>query len=120
MAQAHSSGTDRVIRCTTTISVIVLAAIAAIVSYKHMYQLVLRYGETSWTAALLPISVDGMIVASSMSLLLDSRHGRRSGPLPWSLLILGSTASLAANIAAAISGRPDHRRLAQLRPDRRL
>jgi hypothetical protein len=27
-------------------------------SYKHMYLLVRRYGETSWTAALLPVSVE--------------------------------------------------------------
>jgi hypothetical protein len=45
---------------------VVLAVIAAVVSYKHMYLLVRRYGETSWTAALLPVSVDGMIAASSM------------------------------------------------------
>ena len=78
-----------------------LGVIAALVSYKHMYLLVRRHGESSWTAALLPISVDGMIVAASMSLLLDSRHGRRSGLLPWILLILGSAASLAANVAVA-------------------
>ena len=61
MAEARLDGADRVIRWMTTLSVIVLAIIAAIVSYKHMYLLVRRYGETSWTAALLPISVDGMI-----------------------------------------------------------
>ncbi|WP_433475060.1 DUF2637 domain-containing protein [Spirillospora sp. CA-142024] len=83
------------------VSVIVLAGIAAVISYKHMYQLVLRYGETSWTAMLLPVSVDGMIVVASMSLLVDSRQGRRSGMLPWTLLVLGSAASLAANIAVA-------------------
>ncbi|WP_268920450.1 DUF2637 domain-containing protein [Actinomadura soli] len=61
----------------------------------------LRYGETSWTAALLPVSVDGMIAVASMSLLVDSRQGRRSGMLPWALLVLGSAASLAANVAVA-------------------
>ncbi len=101
MAKTQGGATDWVIRGTTTLSVTVLAVIAAIVSYKHMYLLVRRYGETSWTAALLPVSVDGMIVVSSMSLLLDSRHGRRSGLLPWSLLIIGSAASLAANVAVA-------------------
>ncbi|WP_460335003.1 DUF2637 domain-containing protein [Actinoallomurus acanthiterrae] len=101
MAETQFGRTDRAIRGTTTLSVIVLAVIAAIVSYKHMYLLVRRYGETSWTAALLPISVDGMIVASSMSLLVDSRHGRRSGLLPWMLLAIGSAASLAANVAVA-------------------
>jgi hypothetical protein len=71
------------------------------VSYRHMYLLVRRYGETSWTAVLPPVSVDGMIVTSSMSLLMDSRSCRRSGLLPWALLIIGSTASLAANVAVA-------------------
>jgi hypothetical protein len=36
-----------------------------------------------------------MIVAASMSLLLDSRLGRRGGVLPWALLIIGALASLA-------------------------
>ncbi|MFI8552881.1 hypothetical protein [Spirillospora sp. NPDC077959] len=36
-----------------------------------------------------------------MSLLVDSRQGRRSGLLPWTLLVLGSAASLAANVAVA-------------------
>lgn len=101
VATTGNGHTERAIRWATTLSVIVLAIIAAIISYKHMYLLVRRYGETSWTAALLPVSVDGMIAASSMSLLLDSRHGRRSGLLPWALLIIGSAASLAANVAVA-------------------
>lgn len=92
---------DRLVRWTTAVSVVVLAGIAAVISYKHMFTLVHRYGETSWTAALLPLSVDGMIVASSMSLLEASRMGRRSGVLPWALLVLGSAASLAANVAVA-------------------
>ena len=42
-----------------------------------------------------------MIVASSMTLLADSRNGQRSGLLPWTLWVIGSTASLAANVAVA-------------------
>jgi hypothetical protein len=42
-----------------------------------------------------------MIAASSLSLLMDSRYGRRGSFLPWALLITGSAASLAANMAAA-------------------
>jgi hypothetical protein len=92
---------DRLVRWTTTASVVLLAAIAAIVSYRHMHTLVVRHGETPWTAAVLPLSVDGMIAASSMALLADSRHGQKSGILPWALLVAGSAASLAANIAVA-------------------
>jgi hypothetical protein len=42
-----------------------------------------------------------MIAASSMTLLADSRNGQRSGLLPWTLLVIGSAASLAANVAVA-------------------
>jgi hypothetical protein len=92
---------DRWIRWTTTGSVLLLAAIAAVVSYRHMHTLTLAHGESRWTAALIPLSVDGMIVASSMTLLADSRLGRTGGLLPWTLLAAGSTASLAANVAVA-------------------
>ncbi|WP_236743399.1 MULTISPECIES: DUF2637 domain-containing protein [Nocardiopsis] len=78
-----------------------LAVIAAVVSYSHMYELALRHGEPEWRAALFPLSVDGMIVGASMTLLSDARNGRKGGLLPWTLLIIGSGASLAANVAVA-------------------
>jgi len=89
------------IQAATTASVILLAVIAAVVSYGHMHTLALRHGEGTWASALIPLSVDGMIVAASMSLLLDSRLGHRGGVLPWALLIIGAAASLGANIAVA-------------------
>src|SRR3569833_940446 len=97
----------------STLSVAVLAGIAAVLSYKHMFILVRRYGETSWTSTLLPVSVDGMIVASSMTLLADSRKGQRSGLLTWTLLVIGSAASLAANAAVAEGRRWSSRSSAQ-------
>ena len=42
-----------------------------------------------------------MIVAASTTLLADSRAGQRGGMLPWTLLVAGSAASLAANVAVA-------------------
>jgi Protein of unknown function (DUF2637) len=48
-----------------------------------------------------PLSVDGMIVAASTTLLADSRSGGRGGLLPWALLAVGSVASVAANVAVA-------------------
>jgi hypothetical protein len=76
--------------------VTLLAGIAPVVSFGHMHQLALRHGAGAVASALIPLSVDGMIVAASMSLLLDSRLGRRGGLLPWALLISGALASLAA------------------------
>ncbi|GLY92297.1 DUF2637 domain-containing protein [Actinoallomurus iriomotensis] len=92
---------DRCIRLVTVISVVLLAVIAAVVSFGHMRELALRYGEARWSATLIPLSVDGMVVAASMSVLLASKMGRRGEWLPWAVLIVGSLASLAANVEVA-------------------
>jgi hypothetical protein len=81
--------------------VALLAVIAGTVSYLHMHQLVAGHGQPGWVAALTPLSVDGMIVAASTALLADSRSSGRGGLLPWALLVIGSVASLAANVAVA-------------------
>jgi hypothetical protein len=78
-----------------------LALIAGTVSYLHMHLLAELHGQPGWVAALTPLSVDGMIVAASTTLLADSRAGERGGLLPWGLLVMGSAASLAANVAVA-------------------
>jgi len=66
-----------------------------------MHMLVALRGQPGWVAALTPLSVDGMIMAVSTTLLADSRSGRQGGVLPWALLVAGSVASLAANVAVA-------------------
>jgi hypothetical protein len=88
-------------RWTTTGCVALLALIAGTVSYLHVHMLVARHGQPGWFAALTPPSVDGMIVAASATLLADSRSARNGGALPWALLVAGSVASLAANVAVA-------------------
>jgi hypothetical protein len=78
-----------------------LALIAGTVSYLHMHLLVQLHGQPGWVAALTPLSVDGMIVAASTTLLAESRSGGRGGLLSWALLVVGGVASLAANVAVA-------------------
>ncbi len=110
---------DRWIRLTTIGCVAILALIAGTVSYMHMHDLVALHGQPGWVAALAPFSVDGMIVAASTRLLAESRSGQKGGVLPWLLLVIGSVASLAANVAVAeptAIGRD--RSLAVLRADR--
>ena len=101
MGAGHKSGPDRWIRGTTTRCVALLALIAGTVSYLHMHLLVELHGQPDWVAALTPLSVDGMIVAASTTLLADSRAGARGGALPWALLAVRSAASPAANVAVA-------------------
>jgi hypothetical protein len=55
------------------------AAVAAAASYEHAYDLVRAHGEAGWTARLIPLTVDGLIYASSM-VMLDS--ARRAMPVP--------------------------------------
>jgi hypothetical protein len=93
---------DRVIKWSTAGAVLGVATVAAVASYEHAYDLVRAHGEAGWTARLVPLTVDGLIYASSM-VMLDS--ARRRTPVPalarW-LFSLGIAATLAANVAHGI------------------
>src|SRR5690349_10560570 len=97
---------DRVIRWSTALAVLGVAAVAAVASYEHAYDLVRGHGESGWTARTIPLTVDGLIYASSM-VMLDS--ARRKTPIPalarW-LLGLGVTTTLAANVAHGLGHGP--------------
>ncbi|WP_020667324.1 DUF2637 domain-containing protein [Amycolatopsis nigrescens] len=93
-------GVSVAVQRTTVAAVAVVALVAAVVSYAHMYELAHRAGE-QWRAWLLPLAVDGLIIAASMSMLVRRRQGQSGGALAWCSLVLGIAASLAANIAAA-------------------
>jgi hypothetical protein len=71
--------TDRLIRLTTALAVLMVAGVAAVISYQHAYELVTTYGESGLTARLLPFTVDGLIWAASM-VVLDA--SRRNHPVP--------------------------------------
>ena len=100
------NGADRVIRWSTALAVLGVAAVAAVASYEHAYDLVQAHGESGRTAHMVPLTVDGLIYASSM-VMLDS--ARRKTPVPalarW-LLGLGIAAALAANVAHGLGDGP--------------
>jgi len=96
----------QVIRWSTAGAVAGVAAVAAAASCEHAYALVRAHGETGWIGRLVPLTVDGLIYASSM-VLLDS--ARREVPVPalarW-LLGLGIAAALAASVAHGLGHGP--------------
>jgi hypothetical protein len=100
------SGADRITRWTTAGAVLGVAAVAAVASYEQAYALVRAHGEYGWTAHMIPLTVDGLIYASSM-VMLDS--ARRKTPVPalarW-LLGLGIAATLAASVAHGLGHGP--------------
>nr|WP_233624646.1 DUF2637 domain-containing protein [Actinoplanes sp. ATCC 53533] len=72
----------RLLAAARLIATATIAGIAAWVSYWHMAGVAARYGETGLSAYLLPVSVDGLIVVASISLVeLSARlHLERSDP----------------------------------------
>ena len=97
---------DRVIRWSTALAVVGVAAVAAVVSYEHAYALVRAHGEAGWAGRMVPLTLDGLVYASSM-VMLDT--ARRKTPVPalarW-LVGLGIAATLAANVAHGLEHGP--------------
>ena len=98
--------TDRLNRITTALAVATVAAVAAVISYRHAYELVSTHGETGLTARLVPFTVDGLILAASMLILDASRRNRPVPPLARWCLGAGIMATIGANLAHGIGHGP--------------
>lgn len=91
-------------RVARNLSAAAVAGIAAAASYTHMRQLALTYGQTSLLAALLPLSVDGLVIVGAVAMADDKRAG---SPVRWSARVaftVGVVASILANIVATPGG----------------
>jgi hypothetical protein len=76
-----------------------VAAVAAVASYEHAYALVRTHAEAGWTGRLVPLTVDGLIYASSRVMLDSARCKVQVPALARWLLGPGIAATLAANVA---------------------
>lgn len=93
---------DRLIRAAMAVAVTAVAAFAAIVSYSHIDGLALSHGQDGAAARLLPLSVDGLILAASLAMMHAARARRPAPPLARLALWLGIAATVAANIAYGV------------------
>jgi hypothetical protein len=98
--------TGRLIRITTALAVATVATVAAVISYRHAYELVSTHGETGLTARLVPFTVDGLILAASMLILDANRRGHRAPPLARWCLGAGIVATIGANLAHGLGNGP--------------
>jgi Protein of unknown function (DUF2637) len=81
---------------------LVVAAVAAYSSYAHQRHFALVGGADQISAALWPLSVDGLVVLASLGLVrAQSNTTTRARLALWVAFLLGVAVSLAANIAAA-------------------
>jgi hypothetical protein len=75
-----------------------VAAIAAIVSYSHIYDLGRAHGGSGVSARLLPLSVDMLILVGELMLLHEADAKGKRFALGWVLVWSGILATLAANV----------------------
>lgn len=105
--------TDKILQRLTAVAVILVATIAAVISFIHIYSLAVTHHQIQVAALLLPLSIDGVVAAMSATLLRAARSPDMKAP--WyahGMLYLSIFATLAANfgygephgfISAAIS-----------------
>ncbi|GIF71880.1 DUF2637 domain-containing protein [Asanoa siamensis] len=91
--------TDKMLLVLTAVCVAGLAIVAGAISFAHMRELAADHGQTGWKSYAFPISVDGLEIVASLFLVAQRRAGRPTGWVPWVALIIGTAASLAANVA---------------------
>jgi hypothetical protein len=89
---------DAALRRLAAFAVIVVASVAAVVSYAHIYALALHLGQPRDLAIMMPLSVDGAVGAASASLLSAARSARHKAPVVTRLMLAaGVAATLGAN-----------------------
>jgi hypothetical protein len=97
---------DKFARFVAGLAVLAVAVIAGIVSYSHIDALALAHGYSPDTARLLPLSVDGLIVASSLVLVTEARALRPAPLLARAGLWIAITATLSANVLHGVAYGP--------------
>ncbi len=90
---------SRAVRHGTTAAVLLVAVIAAVVSFVHIEHLAVTHGQIMLAALLLPVSIDGTVAAASLVMLRAARAGLGTPWLARVMLGLSVVATLAANIA---------------------
>jgi hypothetical protein len=91
------------IRWATAATVVGLGGVAAVVSFRHALEVVQDHGETRDTAMLYPLTIDGLVFASSMVLLDAARRGEKAPTLAKWTLGIGIGATVAVNVLHGIA-----------------
>jgi len=89
---------DRFIRITTSVVVLAVAAFAAAVSFGHIFDLAHHHGQDVLASSLLPLSVDGTVLASSLVMLHAAKQKLSTPHLARFMLALGVAATVACNV----------------------
>lgn len=87
----------------TAAAVLLVAAIAAVVSFVHIQNLAVTHGQTELSALLLPVSIDGTVAATSLTMIRSARSGLGTPWLARFGLVLSVLATLACNVGYGLA-----------------
>lgn len=88
-------------RITSRAGAAAVAVIAAAVSYSHMRDLAAAHGQAPILAAMIPLSVDGLLLVAAVAMADDRKAGKVPRLSARVSFIAGVTVSIAANATAA-------------------
>lgn len=92
---------DKKIRVATSVTVVILALCAGILSYDALRNLAVQAGIPPLLAILFPITIDGLILSGSLLMLFFANKGKRSA-YGFFLTALGVISSVAGNVAVSV------------------
>ncbi|WP_433313069.1 DUF2637 domain-containing protein [Micromonospora chersina] len=86
---------------TSRLTTVLVALVAGYASFSHIYSVARRAGEHVSVAAVLPLSIDGLILVGTLAMLDGKRSGRKPRLSARLAVAFGIVATVAANIASA-------------------
>ncbi|MEU4382789.1 DUF2637 domain-containing protein [Micromonospora echinofusca] len=86
---------------TSRLTTGMVALVAGYASFSHIFAVARSAGEHVSVAAVLPLSIDGLILVGTLAMLDDKRSGRKPRLSARLAVAFGIIATLAANIASA-------------------
>jgi Protein of unknown function (DUF2637) len=93
---------DKPVRYSTIAAVTAVGLAAAVLSYRHQFELAAGHGESVLTAKLIPISIDGLLLAGTLAVLDASRRQTGHAWVARVTVGLGVAMTMWANIVHGI------------------
>lgn len=85
----------------TRVSATLVALVAGYVSYLHIVQVAMDVGERREVAYALPVTIDALMVMSTLAMLAARRAGRKPSPWAYCGFLFGVAVSVTCNVASA-------------------
>src|SRR5262245_28834686 len=89
-------------RAAYALSFVLVAGVAAVVSYSHIRDVALYGHQSALVAHLIPLSVDGMMLIATLAMAEDKAANRYPRGWARSGFWFGAAVSVAANVAATV------------------